>query len=299
MATRSTKNLSIVGAGAVGTAFGLGLVKKGYKVLSVVSRSKKSAKSLAGRVGCKIFSDKLTAIHPDTTLLLITVPDASIAVVAGKISETCDLEFKNLKVVHTSGLLTSDALATLAEKGAGVFSLHPIQTFPSSRTVVNLQGVSFGFEGSSTLLRVAKQIVGDFGGELLRVPKEAKVLYHCACVIASNYPVVLLNIVDEIARRSLKPNSLRHFRTLTESSIRNAFESSPARALTGPVARGDVQTIQQHLRALLGEEKNLVSLYRTLGLFALRMIHPNKKISRPQIEELSSALTTEYEHLSF
>jgi predicted short-subunit dehydrogenase-like oxidoreductase (DUF2520 family) len=162
-----------------------------------------------------------------------------------------------------------------------------------------LKGVSFGFEGLKNIRTRAQKIVDDLGGELVHIPKEAKVLYHCACVIASNYTVVLLNVVNDLASRTLKPNSLRHFRKLTESSLRNAFESSPKRALTGPVARGDMDAVRAHIQALLKSKKDVVGLYRILGLNAIRMVNATGRTQRSQLANLKELLSTEFEHLSF
>jgi predicted short-subunit dehydrogenase-like oxidoreductase (DUF2520 family) len=219
--------------------------------------------------------------------------------VAAIVSQLSHVDPKHLTVFHTSGMKTSDELNALQARGASVFSLHPMQSFPHSTTVSELKGVSFGFEGLKNIRTRAQKIVDDLGGELVHIPKEAKILYHCACVIASNYPVVLLNAVDELARRVLKPNSLRHFRKLTESSVRNAFESPPRRALTGPIARGDVAAVKDHLRALLKRDKDLVGLYRVLGLNAARMMVANGVAPSPELGALQKLLSTEFEHLSF
>ena len=292
------KNLTIIGAGAVATALGLALARNGYRVLSVISRTRSSAARLSKKVKCRIASASVADIHPDTNLLLIAVPDREVAAVAKSIAARASLQWKTVFTFHTSGLLTSESLHPLSNKGARTFSLHPIQTFPRNATRESLTGISYGFEGKRSAEASAKLLVKDLRGQFLNVPKDAKVLYHCACVIASNYPVVLLNVVDELARRRLKPGSLRHFRALTETSIRNAFEANPRSALTGPIARGDAHTVQAHVHALLKSSRETIALYRALGIAAARMSRANGLLNSSELKELTQLLSIEYEHLS-
>jgi predicted short-subunit dehydrogenase-like oxidoreductase (DUF2520 family) len=203
--SRSSLNkpaVTIVGAGAVGTTLALLLRKAHYPIASVISRKRTSARKLAQLVHCKNFSNDAADIHPDTTILLLTVSDSSIVEVARRIAKNSKLNFKSLIICHTSGSLTSDELRPLRLKGAAVFSLHPIQTFPARidvhQQLRRMKGVWYGIEGNSDAIRFAKNFVRELGGHAIIIPKEEKILYHIACVLASNYTVALLGAVEKI-----------------------------------------------------------------------------------------------------
>lgn len=274
--------MSIVGAGAVGTTLALLMKRKGYRIVSVISRRRSSAKRAAALVGCTRYSHRLSDLHPKTDFLLIATSDESIALVAKEIS-TLPLQFSALFAAHTSGFLTSDMLRRLRQRGATVFSLHPIQTFPghvsAAQQVRSLNGISYGVEGSPRAVAFARRLVRRLGGRTLQVPKEQKISYHLACVFASNYSVALLGAVEELSAGFIATPRLKHFRALLESSIDNAFLLSPRKALTGPIARGSVKTVRAHIRRLQTKHRRFVPLYKTFGLYTIELARWDKKIS--------------------
>jgi predicted short-subunit dehydrogenase-like oxidoreductase (DUF2520 family) len=151
-----------------------------------------------------------------------------------------------------------------------------MQTFPRRASLKDrlrtLEGISYGFEGSRESHFFVRELVKDLGGIFLPIPKEAKILYHLCCVLASNYPVVLMSVVENLASQFLKRPNLRYFRKLVETSVANAFVMSPAEALTGPLVRGNLETVRAHLLALAKSRKDILPLYRELGLAALETV---------------------------
>jgi len=287
-------NVSIVGAGKVGTALAMLFRRKGVRVVSVISRHRASARRTAILAGCKRYSHRFTDVHPETHFLLLAVSDNELKHAAREIAGSASLKFSSLFVAHTSGALTSDELQPLSRLGSTVFSFHPMHSFPGKvsplKQVRALAGVSYGVEGSPKAIRFARRIVRKIGGNLLRVPKEGKILYHLACVFASNYSIALIGVVDEMAKGFTHESLKKHFKKLTVSSIENAFQFSPAKALTGPLVRGDVQLIRAHLKKLTGERKDLQRLYKALGQVALRMAAQEHVISKRRILQLRKIL---------
>ncbi len=280
--------LSVVGAGRVGTTLAVLLHRRRFKVVSVISRRKSSAKQCASLVGCHHYSNDLSDLSPESRFLLIATPDEVIPRVAKEVAVNKDMQFTRLYAAHTAGAITSDALAPLDRRGAKTFSLHPIQTFPKSLSLetqlLRMKGITYGVEGAKESLRFAQQVVRYLGGRFLSVPKEEKILYHLACVFASNYMVSLVGAIDEVARSFVESDRLQEFVPLMESSLRNAIELSPLQALTGPISRGSVETIKEHLHALRRRNKrDLRMLYKALGLFTLSMSEQQGRLSPNQL----------------
>ena len=289
---RGSVRVSIVGSGRVASALALLFKSKGIPVVSVISRRKVFARRLASLIGCRLASDRLSDIHPDTNFLLLAVPDDVIVSLAKEISLLTTLDFPHLYCAHTSGIQTSNDLAALAKRKVIVFSLHPMLSFPANLTrreqLEALKNVSYGVEGSLNATRFANRLIHRLGGNMFRIPKEAKILYHTACVFASNYEVALLGVVESLVRTISKTAPLAHFRKLTESSIANAYRKTPAKAITGPAVRGDLRTVRHHRRELAHTKKKLVNLYTMLGRVALELAVRDKRITRAQAKKMQS-----------
>ncbi len=286
--------ITVVGAGVVGTTLALLLRKSHFPIVSVISRKKTSACQLARLVHCKNFSNDVADIHPDTSIILLTVSDSSIAEVAMQIVQNSKLNFKSLIVCHTSGSLTSDELRPLQVQGVTVFSLHPIQTFPkgmnTNRQLQRMQGIWYGIEGNSKAIRFAKNLVKELGGNAIIIPKEEKILYHIACVLASNYTVALLGAVEKLLQNTTLQLSLRQLQPLVTASIENAISIGARHALTGPAARGDELLIRKHTVALQRFDKKILNLYQVLGMQALEMAVEDNKISAHTAREIKKLL---------
>ena len=287
-------DVSIIGAGKVGTALALLLRRRGCRIVSVISRRRASAQRAAALVGCHNFSRRISNLHPATDFLLLATPDESIQSVAHEVSLTASLDFSRLYVAHTSGMRTSDELDALKRRGASTFSFHPIQTFPQGASPAtqlrSMDGVTYGVEGSQRAIRFARQLAGRLGGNVLRVPKKEKISYHLACVFASNYSVALLGAVEELARGFSPVPRLRPFRRLIQSSVDNAITLSAEKAMTGPIARGSTQSVLMHLRVLGKNHRDLEMLYKILALHTLRLIARNKTITPRRAAELRKIL---------
>ncbi len=288
---------SVVGAGRVGTALGVMLARRGHTAASVVSSDTTDARSLGRRVKCVRCSNSLEDVSSESQLILLTVPDEAIAGVGERLADLHHLRFDRLHVGHTSGVLTSDVLTPLHSKGAKVFSLHPVQSFPKRVSLDNqlrsMGGIYYGYEGDPGSTRFAKKLVLELGGKFLQVPKEAKILYHLACVFASNYTVAALGVAEELSRVLGKGEGIGYLEKLIESSIENALKASPVEALTGPVVRGSSATVQLHLLELSAKFPELVPLYRELGRYVLRLAEKKNELTPEKIGQLKKILTWE------
>jgi len=290
-AVRRSFNICVIGAGGVGTTLAFLLHRSGNKIVAVVSKNKRSAIKCGRAVSCMICSDDLSVIPSSCDLVLIAVPDQSIRSVAKSLAAVPALRLERIFVFHTSGAMTSDALEPVARKGAKVFSLHPVQTFPRQNTLkdqlATMKGVTFGFEGPEGSRATAKLLVRQMGGEFLFIPKEAKILYHLACVIASNYSVTLVGALDFIAG-TITRKKIQPFRKLLLTSIENAMKMGAGKALTGPIARGDSEIVREHLNAI--QEPELRMLYKSLGAYTLKLAIQENRLKTEEIASLRELL---------
>ncbi|MBI3112360.1 MAG: DUF2520 domain-containing protein [Ignavibacteriales bacterium] len=286
--------VSLIGAGRVGATLALMLHRRGHRIVCIINRSPEAALRTARLVDCGLSSTENAALAPETDLLAIAVPDEQLEAVAAEVAERAKLNFHDLVAFHTSGVHTSDLLDPLAKKGAVTCSIHPIQTFaagmPVEEQVGMMKGISYGIEGNDQGRRMAEQIVAALEGNILVVPKEEKISYHLACVFASNYTVALLGAVEELTASYGGSSALKHFRTLVESSIANAVRMSPAKALTGPIARGSSRVIEAHVSGLQ-TRPDLQELYKSLASWAIELAQRGKRITPEQAQRLKETLS--------
>lgn len=188
-------------------------------------------------------------------LVLLCVPDGSIAETAAAIAPV-----PTTVVAHCSGSSTLEVLEPHERRA----SIHPLVALPDRVVGARrLLGAWFAVAGD----RLAHEVVAAMDGRAFDVPDEARVRYHAAAVIASNHLVALLGQVERVASTLDVP--LEAFLDLARGSLENVAQLGPAVALTGPVARGDWNTVNAHLEALPEDEREA---YRALSDAAARLL---------------------------
>ena len=282
---------SIIGAGKVGSALALALHDKKFPIVSVISKTGKHAIDLAKKVHCRRASTKLLDIDPSTEYILVAVSDTALEEAASDIAKVKRLHFKKLFVVHCSGVYSSDILTPLKKKGALVASMHPIQTFPKTQTPerlrVRLRNIFYGIEGSPQAIEKIEIIIKAIEGKSVIIPREMKPLYHVACVFASSYMAVILNTVSELTTTlNLKATWMEVFGPLLSATMENVVRDSAAVALTGPVVRGDFQTLDLHLKTLSQYAPQFLPLYTIAGIEAARIVKRHGTINQQEYDEL-------------
>lgn len=201
-------------------------------------------------------------------IVFLAVPDAAVAQVARRMARSNSAEAVGF--VHVSGALGLDALAPLAGRHP-TGSFHPLQSFPAPRPPDAFRGVTVAVDATTTSLeRRLAQLARDLGGLPRHVGDEQRVRYHAAAVFASNY---LIAVVDEgvhvlMAAGWSRQEAEQALLPLVEGVVRNMRGAGVREALTGPIKRGDADTVARHLAALRGKESDL---YRMLGLVTLEI----------------------------
>lgn len=293
MPRKSSGNISLIGAGSVGSALALALYEKGYRIGSIINRSGPPAVALARKVSCKRVSTSVGDVDRSSDILLIAVPDTALASVAAELSGIKRLKWSNRFIAHTSGAFTSDVFSTLRRKGALAASLHPVQTFPRKRSRVKLRGIFFGIEGSPDALQKAEHLVHDLEAHAVTIAKELKPLYHIACVFASSYLVSILNCVAELSHElHLKASWTEVFGPLMTSATENTITSSPADALTGPVLRGDLTTLSLHLTTLASYAPQFLPLYSVAAIDVARTAATHGRLGSEEYKNIVTLFKT-------
>jgi predicted short-subunit dehydrogenase-like oxidoreductase (DUF2520 family) len=264
------KDIVIIGAGRLGRALARALDRAGYKVRAAADVSPSATRRMGRLVhGCRTYRDNRRAAGQGRVIFLC-VPDSAIARVAVDLADS-DLDWRGRVVAHCSGLLGAEVLEPLRRRGALTASSHPAQSFPARTPGPEaFRGIVVGLEGGAAALARLRPLWRRLGAETVRLRPEAKPLYHAACSLASNGLVALLNLAaralsaagfsEARARRTLLP--------LAQGTLHNVNKVGIRDALTGPIVRGDVETVARHLRAL-ARLPGAREAYRKLGLAAL------------------------------
>ncbi len=264
-------DISIIGAGRLGTSLGRALAAKGHRIRALASRSLSSAKESRKIVGQGRPVADIARAAALGRIIFLCLPDELIPGAAVRLARSA-VEWRGKIVLHTSGLLPAAVLDPLRKKGASVGSLHPAQSFPErGMPPPHFREVFFGVEGDKKALGVARGFIRELGGHALVLSAEAKPLYHVACTVASNYPVTLWQAAAGMLERAgiARRSAGRLVVTLAEGTLRSVKKLDPVRALTGPIVRGDIGTIKTHLEALRRSAPEHLGTYREVGLSTL------------------------------
>ena len=245
------KRIAIIGAGKLTYSLTPAIIKSGYDVQIVISRRMSSAKSLANKFSIPQYSSSLKKIPDEVDVLLLTVPDGEIKRVAGSLSKL-KLDFRNCICIHFSGVENINALNPLKNKGCATGSLHIIRPFPS-KNIVDIRNSPASIETDSMQAKsFLLQICRKLKLKPHKITSEQKVFQHIAAVHSSNFLVGnLFNAFSLVNNKNNSPKEI--LRKTTQSALDNVFKLSPAKALSGPMDRGDVHTIKKHLEALDSE----------------------------------------------
>ena len=298
-------NIAIIGAGKVGQVLGRVLVENGDRVVAVVSRTQGSARRGGEFLQCRNYGVDLPLIPPAIDVVFITTPHAAVEEVVRGLSELGGLPWKRISVCHASGMMTAGVLAPLHRKGACTFSFHPLQTFPRDFApkdiVPNVRGIYYGVDGSKRGIERAKQLARKLSGKVIEVSPGKRAYYHAACVVASNHLTALLAIVETMYSRFGKktPGFYTSFEPIILATLSNIKRSSPKEALSGPVARGGVETVREHFEAIREHSPELLPYFARMTEESIYLATKKRSIDNEQrraLIKLVETYRTEFTH---
>ncbi|HYH81825.1 MAG TPA: Rossmann-like and DUF2520 domain-containing protein, partial [Longimicrobium sp.] len=264
--------LWIVGAGRLGLALGYRLAEAGAVGSLAYSGRRAAAPEhpvFSRYPGLARYHAGLAPPPSAMTGLLLAVPDDALAEVVAALAGL-DLP-PALPVLHASGSLSLDVLAPLSARGHSVAGVHPLAAIADPVDgAERLRGATFGVEGEGAARELAERLVEACEGRALSIRPGGKALYHAAAVFASNYAVALLSVAERLMLQAgVGPREAQAALTaLAAGAVENVAAHGPIAALTGPVARGDAETVARHLARLSGADRDV---YCLLGREALKL----------------------------
>ena len=275
-------SIAVVGAGRLGSALAVQLQAAGYRVREIVSRSGRKPAPAVTQLARQVNARSATqdSARLDADLIWFCIPDSQIEIAARRLSHA---SWRGKLAFHSSGVLPSDALQRLRAQGACVASVHPLMTFVRS-SVPELAGVPFAVEGDRAAVHVAMRIVRHLGGRPFQIRPEHKLAYHafatmvCPLLIsllsASEKPAALAGMSAAEARRRMAP--------ILRQTIAYYERFGPEKAFTGPLVRGDTETVKAHLQAL-ARAPIANDVYRVLARAALQFLPSRNQSSLKRV----------------
>ena len=264
-------SVGVVGAGRVGAVLGAALAKAGHRVTGAYAVSDASTARAATLLPGVPVADVPTVVaHAE--LVLLAVPDDALADLVAGLARTGGWQAGQI-VVHTSGRYGVEVLEPVREHHALPLALHPAMTFTGTAMDLDrLVDCAFGVTADEALRPVAEALVLEMGGDPVWVEEHERTAYHAALAHGSNHLVTLTAQAMEVLSLAGVEDPRRVLGPLMHAALDNALRRGDA-ALTGPVARGDVGTVRDHLRELdrLAPEirRTYVALARATALRAL------------------------------
>ena len=265
------KSCAIVGCGKVGSTLARLMVHTGYDLAGLASKSLSSAQKTAEKTNCEVFSTVPWEVTPSADVVFITTPDGKIEETCMRIAENSGFK-RDAVVLHCSGSLPSTLLSSAKSNHAHTGSMHPLQSFAAVGDVGNpFEGIIVAVEGEAEAVQAARTIAGALGGNCLTIKTEAKMLYHASAVVASNYFVTVQNLAVQLIKEAGIPeeDAFEVLGPLVKGTLSNIEKTGTVKALTGPIARGDVETVEDHVAAIQARKPDLLQLYKTLGRYTI------------------------------
>lgn len=253
--------IGFVGAGRLGQALAWSLAERGLAVVAVASRGRASAEALAAPMaGCRV--DDLQNVIDGCDLVFVTTPDAAIesTVARGRWRP-------GMAVVHCSGVTEVAALGVAAAAGAQVGGFHPMQTFGDPHVAMrSLAGCTITIEAEEPLNGVLEAMAGRLQCRVNRLPPGMRARYHAAAGYTSQFVNVLFAEAARLWRSwgATEDQAVEALLPLARGTLAAIGTVGVARAMPGPVSRGDVGSIEKHLRAVAPFGDEALALYCTL-----------------------------------
>ncbi len=273
----NSENIVVIGRGKVGQSLTQAFAQQGFAV---------------NNIGRSLLAQTEAVEHAD--IVLICVDDASIQSVCDQLAPS----FKTDCVVcHCSGSLDSQVLLSAKLKGCSIASTHPLNTFPNLEDSLLLfssdqHGSYLYVEGDDQALQALLPTFETIGFTCLTIERDAKPLYHAACVFASNYLVSLMDMsLESAAAAGLDRRQFwLSLQPIIRATIENIGHKGISESLSGPIARGEHSIVSAHVQHLNKQSESLKNNYVDLGLRALKIAIEKDELSTKQLDALRKTL---------
>jgi predicted short-subunit dehydrogenase-like oxidoreductase (DUF2520 family) len=262
-----------------------------FEVQDVLTRTRESAAEAVKFIGAGHAVSRLEEMRGADVWMIATrddaiVPSCVTLAASGKVTPD-DIVF------HVSGATPSSDLKPAKDKGALVASVHPIKTFSDAEQAVQtFPGTYCGAEGDAGAIKVLKPAFETIGAKVFDIAPGMKPIYHAGGVFACNYLAALIEAAVRAHERAGIPRaaSLEALEPLVRETVDAIFGQGPAKALTGPISRGDAATVKRQLARVRAWDANLGELYRGLGLLTVALAEADKRFDAARAAALRDAL---------
>ncbi len=253
------QTITIIGYGRVGTLLFNSLKRAGYKHISIIKKD-----------------EEISSLNE---CIIICVPDLNIKSVLGEIQQS-GIDISGRTFAHTSGAIGLDVFSKLGNDTICVGCMHPMMAVTD--TSKNFRDITFDICGSKNFVEKIKPLIHHLNGKYIVVDEQQKLNLHIAAVITSNYMVTLMGTALQLFKNSeLDHTMIRSaLLPLMNSVLSNLEKEVPSKALTGPISRVDISTLQKHLE-IINDVPNLKDVYTILAKETINMlVHelPNKDV---------------------
>jgi predicted short-subunit dehydrogenase-like oxidoreductase (DUF2520 family) len=287
------KIVNVIGCGSVGkTLSRLWTEHRVFHVRCVLNRSPESARRAVEFVG----SGRAVADYPSlepADLVMISALDEAIAPCCRQLCET-GIVREGVVVFHCSGSLPSTLLEPASARGARVASVHPVKSFADpARAVESFAGTFCALEGDPQACDLLGDALARVGATAFTVDPRFKPVYHAGTVFACNYLIALVEIALRCFSQAgiARETAVEILRPIVHGTVGNVFELGPARALTGPIARGETSVVARQLEALDEWDESIRCLYQRLGRIATDLSASQGNAAAEALDRIKELLT--------
>ena len=282
------KVLNIIGCGKVGKALGRCWASSGtVEIGDVLNQSVSSAQEAVSFIGAGRAANSFDALAP-ADFYMIGAGDDQLAIVCDGLVRSGRMQ-ENSVVFHCSGALDSAVLQSARKRRAAVASIHPIRSFAVPENVAaDFAGTYCGIEGDDAALKALVPVFATIGGKPVVIDTSNKRIYHAAAVFASNYLVTLVDVsCKAYLKAGIPPElALQLLGPLVRHTVDNVLHLGPKDALTGPIARGDMDAALAQLQAVDRWEGKYGNLYRQFARLTAELAgQPHQQFMMPEEKE--------------
>lgn len=276
--SRNISRIAIAGTGSLGRCLARALVSAGEPLHYILSRDPGSVMLPEELATVHVIKTGSGAPNPDPApglLLFLAVPDDAIGPLAERLSQSG--RWEGTTVAHCSGAMPASLLQPFQQKGAAIAAFHPVQTFAAGSGPEAFRSICISLQGDVEALDRLEPITRALGSTPLRVDEAGKLKLHLAAVFISNYLAGLMEAAQELTGDVIGSGMgiEQVLGPIHRKAAENIVNVGHRQALTGPILRGDLETIKQHLQ-ILSSNPELKQLYARLGLYTLRAAKANR-----------------------
>ncbi len=255
--------VGVIGAGRAGTAMAVALAAAGHRVVAASGVSAESLRRIALSLpGVPVVQPEQVVEHAD--LVLLTVPDDALSGLVAGLAAT-EVPLAGRLMAHASGRHGLAVLEPVVARGALPLALHPAMTFTGKpEDAAKMAGISFGVTAPDALRAVAEVLVMEMGGEPVFIADDKRGLYHAALASSANHLVTLVAAATDMLAEAGVAKPAAVLSPLLYAALDNALAVGGA-ALTGPVARGDAETVAVHVEAIKAAAPEALGAYLALA----------------------------------